>query len=75
MNWISKQSHLFAKGTVRPVDLINSTAILLLLLCERYNLDVRRALEASDRVLADARQNQPLIPRVLARYLKEELRG
>jgi hypothetical protein len=63
-------------GTVqreRPEAVVASMAVLLLAMCERYRVDVRRVLETTDRVLRDARERHPVEMRAMARYLREEL--
>ena len=57
----------------RPEAVVAASAALFIAICERYNVDVRRVLETTDRVIRDARDKHPVEMRAMARYLRKEL--
>ena len=57
----------------KPEAAVGAVAVLLLMICERYFVDVRRVLEVTDRIIRDAREKHPVEMRAMSRYLREEL--
>jgi hypothetical protein len=57
----------------KPEQIVAATAVLLLLICRRYRIDVRRVLETTERVLRDAADKHPVEIRGLKTYMNEEL--
>lgn len=54
-------------------QVVMGIACLFLLVCERFNLNVRAVLDTADMVLRRARDIEPQYPRGIAEYLKKEL--
>ena len=57
----------------RPEALVAGLATLFVALCERYRVDPRAALEATERVRRGAKDLHPVAMRALNTYLREEL--
>ena len=57
----------------RPEAVVAGIATLLITVCKRYGVDVRRVLDTTDRVIRDAQDKHPIEMRAMARYLREEL--
>ena len=54
-------------------QVVIGVAVLFLLICERFGLNVRAVLDTADRVLRRARDVEPMYPRGIAEYLRKEL--
>jgi hypothetical protein len=52
---------------------VAGVACFFLAICKRYDMDVRRVLDVTDRVIRDAQDKDPVEMRALATYLREEL--
>jgi hypothetical protein len=52
---------------------VAGVACFFLIICKRYNMPVRRVLEATERVVRDSQEQNPVEMRALATYLKREL--
>lgn len=57
----------------RGEDVVVGAATFFLAVCKRYNLDVRRVLETTDRVMKDSTDKHPVEMRALSTYLRKEL--
>lgn len=57
----------------KPEAIVATFATVLIMICERFRVDVRRVLEVTDRVIRDARDKHPVEMRAMDRYLREEL--
>ncbi len=56
-----------------PAQIITGVAVLLLLICERFKLEVRDVLDTAARVLRRAKEVEPQYPRGISSYLRTEL--
>lgn len=64
---------LHATSNTNPENLIVAGAVAFLALCRHQNIDPRRALEVSERVLRNAQDREPVEARALRLYLENEL--
>ena len=63
----------FGKDEAGPKDLVTGIAVLFILLCKRFNLDPRRVLETTDRVIRRAKDVEPQYVGAISMYLEREL--
>lgn len=57
----------------KPEAIVAALATLLITVCRRYGVEVRRVLEVTERIVRDAQDKHPVEMRAMARYLREEL--
>lgn len=67
MGWLNQVQY------TAPADQVIALAVTFLLICERFKLEPRRVLEASERVLRRAIELEPHYPRAIKAYLREEI--
>lgn len=58
----------------KSAEYMTTIAAMFLLLCERFSVDPRKALEVADRVLRRASDRNPVELRAVRRYLREEIK-
>jgi len=68
-SWIDRLDKVKQKSAP---DVVASTAIVLILICERFNLNPRAVMDTADRIVRRARDVNPQYPRAISQYLQEE---
>ena len=71
--WITGFDRATANSRPVPADFVASSAILLLLICERFKVEPREVLTAAGRIIRHADDAAPLYTRTMRDFLKEEL--
>ena len=58
----------------RPAEQVNAVALLFLLVCEHYGVNVRQELERVDHIVAELRKTNDPTFRALEEYIRGELK-